>query len=170
VSDADFKLLLESLRSAYRDVNPELSEWGANLLRRLADGLYTRGARIQIGAPAPTRHIFIHHSLDPLGHVLWTCRRWNAIMGFNNQAPVGRHISEFLEPGSFESFKEQSWPELIRNGKVENVPVILVTSTRDYLNAIGKSEILHDERGGFLRTFAKLKVAVPAALERLGVA
>lgn len=167
MSDAEQKLLHETLRAAYRDVNPEISDRGANLCRQLAAGLYARGARIQIGASQPPVHVFIHHSLDPLGTILWTCRRWNLIMGYHSQAPVGHHISEFIEPGSYAASYEVFWPELIEKGRVENIPVILVTSTGEFLNAVGKSEILKDERGGFLRTFAKLKVSVPATFARL---
>lgn len=136
-------------------------------MRKLAEGLYVRGARIQIGTPIPTQHIFIHHSIDPLGKILWTGRRWNQVMGYNSQAAVGRHISEFIEPASYQAFHDFTLPELVQYGKVEGVPIVLVTSTKEHLNATLKSEILRDEKGGFLRTFAKLKVAIPAAFARM---
>ena len=167
MASAEQKLLRDMLHAAYLDINPEISDNGANLVRRLAEGLYTRGARISIGVPEPTQSVFIHHSIDPLGNVLWTGRRWNQILGYNSQAPVGKHISTFLEPSSYKMFEELYFPELVRTGKVEGVPVILLSSTNDQIHAVGKSEILRDERGAFLRTFAKLKVALPASLARM---
>lgn len=167
MSDAESKILHEMLRAAYRDVNPEISANGDNLIRRLADGLYSRGARVQIGATQPPVYIHIHHSVDPLGNILWTCRRWNQVMGYASQAPVGHHISEFVEPGSYQFIQQEIWPKLVATGKIDYFPSILITSTRDYLQASWKCEILRDERGGFLRTFAKLKVSIPAALARL---
>lgn len=167
MSDVDSKLLHEMVLAAYRDVNPDLSSMGAGLCRKLSDGLYARGARVQIGAAQPTTNIFIHHSLDPLGNILWTCRRWNQAMGVNSRAPIGRHISNFLDEPSYEFFKNFAWPELIEKGKISEVPLIFVSATRDILHAMWRSEILRDERGGFLRTFAKLKVTVPASLARM---
>lgn len=155
------------LHAAYLDINPETSANAANLVRRLAEGLFARGARISIGVPVPTQHVYIHHSIDPLGNLLWTCRRWNQVLGYNSQAPVGKHISHFIEAGSYKMFEELYFPELVRAGKVEGIPVVMLSSTHEQLHAVGKSEILRDERGGFLRTFAKLKIAVPAALARM---
>ncbi len=167
MSDADFKLLRDSLFAVYRSVNPELSHFGDHLVRRLADGLYARGARIQIGSPEPVHHIHIHHSVDPLGNVLWTCRRWNQAMGYASQAPVGKHISQFLDPGTYTMMQEHYWAELVQHGKIEGIPVVMVTSTQQLLTGTAKSEILRDEKGGFLRTFAKIKVGIPAALARI---
>lgn len=170
MSDAESNLLYDTLRAAYRDVNPEISDRGAHLVRKLADGLFSRGARVQIGSKQPMHYLYIHHSLDPLGNVLWTCRRWNQALGYNSRAPIGRHISDFLDPGTMANLQENVWPELIRTGKVEHIPLVLIASTKECLNATAKSEILRDEKGGFLRTFAKIKVELPAALARLAAA
>lgn len=161
MSDVDERLLYESLLAVYRDVNPEISERGAHLIRKLAVGLYARGARIEIGTALPPQHIFIHQSLSPLGKVLWTCRHWNEVMGYHSQAAVGRHISEFIAPSSYQMFQEFVWPELVRAGRVEQVPLILVRSTKEMLHAIYKTEIMRDSGGAFHRTFGKLKVTIP---------
>jgi hypothetical protein len=159
VPDANRKLLEVMLVAAYREVNPELSERGAHLCRKLAAGLFARGARVEIGITQPEQTTLIHQSCTPMGHIVWVDRRWNEVMGYRAQAVVGQHLSKFLEPGSFELLRDRVWPELVRFGKVTDVPLIFVSALGAYYNALLlKSEILRDPDGSFQRTFTKVKV------------
>src|SRR5690242_8723137 len=112
------RLLLEAILAAYRDINPDMTDLGAHLCRKLADGLYERGARIQIGNRAPV-HLTIHQSLDPLGHIVWTCKKWNEVLGYKSREAVGKHISEILTPDSYAFMQEFGWPGLLQYGHVE---------------------------------------------------
>jgi hypothetical protein len=149
------------LFAAYKDVNPELAKTAESMLRKLADGLYERGARAQIGMHSPPKFLHIHQSLDPLGNVVWTCHRWTEVMGYANRAAIGHHISEFISEDSFQMFKEFAWPQLIREGSVSGVPLTYVRSTKELVPALlQKSEIMRDSEGAFHRTFAKIRVTI----------
>jgi hypothetical protein len=161
---ADETLLREILLAVYRDVNPDISERADHLVRKLAAGAYARGCRIQIGANRPPQHRYIYQSSSPLGHLVWVCKDWCDVMGYRSRAAVGRHISDFIAPSSYQMVQNFAWPELVRVGRVDDVPLILVTATRDMMGAVLRSEILRDPRGSFERTFAKIKVTLVTAV------
>lgn len=158
--DAEWKLLLDSLYAAYRDVNPDLTENGAHLCRQLAEGLYDRGARMRIGEKRPPVYVDIHQSLSPLGHIVWTSKKWNEIMGYRNREAIGKHISTFLTPDSYEHFRDFVWPALVAHRKIEGVTITLVRKTGEIVPGTYKSEVLRDSVGGFERTFGKIKVTL----------
>jgi PAS domain S-box-containing protein len=154
-------LLRETLLAIYREVAPEHSIGGEFLVRKLAAQLYQHGARIQIGDTIKAPEVLIHHSVDPEQRLVWTSKEWNQTLGHRAHAMIGHHISEIMTHDSWLFVKEIYWPELVKTGKTAAVTLTLVTRNGEKLPARGRSEMLRDSAGAFLRTFAKIKTRIP---------
>lgn len=156
----DEKLLLDQLMAAYREIVPDASASGEFLIQRLAAALYARGGRIVIGGTLTLLERTIHHSLDPDQRIVWTDKEWNRTLGLRSHAVVGRHISEFLSPASWDFMRQVGWPELLKQGKIGPVAVTMVAYSGALIPAMCRSEILRNEQGAFERTFAKLRAQI----------
>ena len=157
----ELTLLRETLLSIYRDVAPDHSVGAEFLVRKLAAQLYQRGARLMIGDSIAAPEVTIHHSVDPDMRLVWTCKYWNQTMGHRNGAMSGHHISEILTPESWARLRDQYWPELMQTGRVVKSQLNLVTRMGETLPARGRTDVLRDSAGAFLRTFAKIKTRIP---------
>lgn len=161
MSDAEERLLRELLYDAYRDINPDLSAFGAHLVRKLAEGMYARGARIQIGAAPAPRVELIHHSTGPELALVWTDKNWREVMGYRQTEVIGQPVVNFLAPDSRNFFLDFLWPAVSRRFEtVQGVTLSLMTAAGQILTARFKSEPLRDPTGAFVRTFSKIKVTL----------
>jgi hypothetical protein len=159
-ADLDARLLQQQMLDVYRTIAPEHSRSAEILVQRLASELYARGVRVSIGADRPPEEKVIHHSLDADRRIVWVCKLWNQIMGFRSRGAIGKPITNYLAPHEQGPFEDR-WLCLLRDGKVGPFDFTMLTVGGTPLAARGKSEILRDSEGLFVRTFAKITVFLP---------
>ena len=105
------------------------------------------------------------HSLDSQGRLLSVSDRWLEFMGYDDRVQVlGRHISEFMTEESARQHREISWPELLRDGVVRDVPYQYIKRSGELADILVSARIERDEQGKFLRTMGAI-VDVTARLK-----
>jgi len=159
----DRKLLLDQLMAAYHEIVPDPSVNADFLIQKLAAALYARGGRIVIGSTITILERSLHQSIDPDQRIVWTDKEWNRTLGYRSHAVVGKHVSEFLSPDSFDFFKAIAWPELLTLGRVGPVALTLVAYSGELVPAMWRSELMRNEEGDFYRTFGKLRAQITRA-------
>lgn len=155
------RLFREILFETYQKVNPEPSVNAEFLLRKLASGLYERGARITLGASRPPKIQNIHVSVDDKDRICWTGKHWHNALGYPPHSCIGQPIERYLSEGSAAFRQEFGIPELMRTGKLGPVPATLVSATNDLIVGTLTSQILRDSQGKFLRTFSRIAIQLP---------
>lgn len=154
--DMEERLLVELLRETYREINPDPSVNADFLIRKLAGGIYARGARIQMGANRPPKLRSLHVSVDRQDLICWTDKDVHDWLGYRPRALIGRPVDTILSPGSAAFRREFGLPELLREGRVGPVPATFIGSAGDVLVGTIIAEVLRDSRGEFLRTFTRI--------------
>lgn len=156
----DRKLLLDQLMAAYHEIVPDPSVNAEFLIQKLAAALYERGGRIVIGSTITLVERTLHQSIDPDQRIVWTDKEWNRTLGYRSHAVVGKHISDFLSPDSYDFFRSVAWPLLLQQGRLDPVAITLVAYSGELVPAMWRSEIMRNEEGDFYRTFGKMRAQI----------
>lgn len=159
----DEQLFRQQMLAAYHEIAPEAGAAGDYLIQRLAKAMFTRGARLEIGAVPPLEKRTIHHSLDPDQRIVWVCKLWNQTMRYRSRAAIGHHVADILTPESFATFLQSWWPQVTETGHAGPFDITLVTAEGQPLPARVKSERMRDALGMFVRTFSRIVVWLPRA-------
>lgn len=76
------------------------------------------------------------HSCDDQGRLLAVSDTWLAKLGRHREEVIGLPQQSFFAEGSRESFERSTWPELLREGRVDDVPVQLRRPDASTLDAV----------------------------------
>lgn len=155
------RFFTEHVLAAYHEIVPDPSANATFLMRKLAAALFERGARIVIGEIQRPPEDTIYQSLDEHQRVVWVDRRWVAALGYAVTEAVGQPLAAFLAGDSAALFRDVLWPQLRREGRIGPVTATYVSKQGELLPATVRSDVIRDEYGAFVRTFAKIKVRLP---------
>ena len=110
---------------------------------------------------AEDRHVeFLHQLpvmtalLDEDGRFMDVSDEWSFRMGFSREEMRGRNTEEFATPETTRRIIEEYLPGYERTGKLDYVPLGLITRDGEILELLMKARRLYDEAGKFIYTAA----------------
>ena len=101
-------------------------------------------------SPAPM------HSLDAGGRLIGVSDYWLTMLGYDRDAVIGRHLSEFMLPDSAARFQESHWAAFLAVGEVRDAPYQFVRQNGAILDVLLSSRLERDATGAFRESFALL--------------
>lgn len=163
------RLLRELLIDEYRKIVPEHGSLGDVLVRKLAAGMFERGARIAIGKPAPQKHQMMYMSVDIKDNIVWTCKDLHAKLEYPPHSLIGKSVYQVLTEGTGAYRRDFFLPQLLQEKKRAGpVPWSFLAASGLVIACQVTSEIMLNSVGEFLRTFTRIRVPFALLFVLLG--